>query len=123
MNQDHPAADLLITGSHVYTQDAAQTIIKDGGVAVQGDTIIETGPADTLRKKYPDAKRIAEQHGLVMPGLINSHTHAPMACFRGLADDLPLMQWLQEYIFPVEAKLNSEMVYQSTLLSIAEMIK
>ena len=123
MNQDLPAADLLITGSHVYTQDAAQTIIKDGGVAVQGDTIIEIGPAGALRKKYPDAKLIAEQHGLVMPGLVNTHTHAPMACFRGLADDLPLMQWLQEYIFPVETKLNSEMVYQSTLLSIAEMIK
>ena len=90
---------------------------------MQGDTIIETGPAGALRKKYPDAKIIAEQHGLVMPGLVNTHTHAPMACFRGLADDLPLMQWLQEYIFPVETKLTSEMVYQSTLLSIAEMIK
>ncbi len=123
MNQDQPAADLLITGSHVYVQDEAKTIIKDGGVAVQGDTIIETGPGDTLKEKYPDAELIAEEHGLVMPGLINTHTHAAMACFRGLADDLPLMQWLQEYIFPVEAKLNSEMVYQSTLLSIAEMIK
>ena len=123
MNQDQPAADLLITGSHVYVQDEAKTIIKNGGVAVQGDTIIETGPGDILREKYPDAELITEEHGLVMPGLINTHTHAAMACFRGLADDLPLMQWLQEYIFPVEAKLNSEMVYQSTLLSIAEMIK
>ncbi|MBE9521243.1 MAG: amidohydrolase [Proteobacteria bacterium] len=123
MNQDQPVADLLITGSHVYAQDEAKTIIKNGGVAVQGDTIIEIGPGDTLREKYPDAELIAEEHGLVMPGLVNTHTHAAMACFRGLADDLPLMQWLQEYIFPVEAKLNSEMVYQSTLLSIAEMIK
>jgi len=123
MNQDQPVADLLITGSHVCVQDETKTIIKNGGVAVQGDTIIETGPGDTLREKYPDAELIAEEHGLVMPGLVNTHTHAAMACFRGLADDLPLMQWLQEYIFPVEAKLNSEMVYQSTLLSIAEMIK
>jgi 5-methylthioadenosine/S-adenosylhomocysteine deaminase len=90
---------------------------------VQGDTIIETGPAETLREKYPDANLIFEKHGLIIPGLVNSHTHAAMACFRGLADDLPLMQWLQEYIFPVESKLNNEMVYQSTLLSIAEMIK
>ena len=58
-----------------------------------------------------------------MPGLINTHTHAAMSCFRGLADDIPLMQWLQEYIFPVEAKLTPDMVYQSTLLSICEMIK
>jgi 5-methylthioadenosine/S-adenosylhomocysteine deaminase len=123
MNLNKSAADLLITGSHVYLQDEAKTIIKDGGVAVQGDTIIETGPATTLREKYPDANLISEEHGLVMPGLINTHTHAAMACFRGLADDLPLMQWLHEYIFPVESKLNSEMVYQSTLLSIAEMIK
>ena len=123
MNQDQPVADLLITGRYVYLQDSDKTIIENGGVAVQGDTIIETGPGDTLREKYPDAELIAEEHGLVMPGLVNTHTHAAMACFRGLADDLPLMQWLQEYIFPVEAKLNSEMVYQSTLLSIAEMIK
>ena len=123
MNQDQPVADLLIAGRYVYLQDSDKTIIENGGVAVQGDTIIETGPGDTLREKYPDAELIAEEHGLVMPGLVNTHTHAAMACFRGLADDLPLMQWLQEYIFPVEAKLNSEMVYQSTLLSIAEMIK
>ena len=58
-----------------------------------------------------------------MPGLVNVHTHAAMACFRGLADDLPLMQWLQEYIFPVEAKLTPEIVYHSTLLSLCEMIK
>jgi 5-methylthioadenosine/S-adenosylhomocysteine deaminase len=58
-----------------------------------------------------------------MPGLVNTHTHAAMACFRGLADDLPLMRWLQEYIVPVEAKLTGDMVYQATLLSLAEMIK
>jgi 5-methylthioadenosine/S-adenosylhomocysteine deaminase len=123
MSQDRPSADLLITGSHVYVQDEAKTILMDGGVAVHGDSIIETGPASTLKEKYPDANLITEEHGLVMPGLVNTHTHAAMACFRGLADDLPLMQWLQEYIFPVEAKLNSEMAFQSTQLSIAEMIK
>jgi 5-methylthioadenosine/S-adenosylhomocysteine deaminase len=58
-----------------------------------------------------------------MPGLINTHTHAAMACFRGLADDLPLMQWLQEYIFPLETKLTGDIVYRSTLLSLAEMLK
>jgi len=58
-----------------------------------------------------------------MPGLINTHTHAAMACFRGLADDLPLMTWLQDHIFPAEARLTPEIVYHSTLLSLAEMIK
>jgi 5-methylthioadenosine/S-adenosylhomocysteine deaminase len=123
MNQDQPAADILITGSYVYVQDETKTIIRDGGVAVQGDSIVETGPADILREKYPAADLIAEEHGLIMPGLINTHTHASMSCFRGLADDLPLMEWLQEHIFPVEARLNSEMVYHATLLSLAEMIK
>jgi 5-methylthioadenosine/S-adenosylhomocysteine deaminase len=123
MNLPEAQASLLITGRYVYLQDRDKTIIENGGVAVQGDTIIETGPAETLREKYPGASLIFEKHGLVMPGLVNTHTHAAMACFRGLADDLPLMQWLQEHIFPVEAKLNRKMVYQSTVLSIAEMIK
>jgi len=123
MSRPDAQANLLITGRYVFLQDADKAIIENGGVAVQGDTIIETGPGDTLREKYPGAELIAEEHGLVMPGLVNTHTHAAMTCLRGLADDLPLMQWLQEYIFPVEAKLTSEMVYRSTLLSIAEMIK
>lgn len=116
-------ADLLVTGRYLYLQDKGKTIVKDGGVAILQDTIVETGIASDLAAKYPSAARLATDHGLIMPGLINTHTHAAMACFRGLADDLPLMQWLQEYIFPVEAKLTEDIVYQATLLSLAEMIK
>ncbi len=123
MNQTGHTADLLVTGRHLYTQDESKTIITDGGVAILQDTIVETGSASDLAAKYPAAERLATEHGLILPGLINTHTHAAMACFRGLADDLPLMQWLQEYIFPVEAKLTGDMVYQATLLSLAEMIK
>lgn len=123
MNEAGNDAELLVTGKHLYLQDKNKTIINNGGVAIRGDTIIETGPAAELAEKYPDARLLAAEHGLVMPGLVNVHTHAAMACFRGLADDLPLMQWLQEYIFPVEAKLTGDIVYQSTLLSLAEMIK
>jgi len=110
MTQAGQTADLLVTGRYLYLQDKDKTIIKNGGVAILNDTIVETGAS-------------ADLAGLIMPGLVNTHTHAAMACFRGLADDLPLMQWLQEYIFPVEAKLTGDMVYQSTLLSLAEMIK
>jgi 5-methylthioadenosine/S-adenosylhomocysteine deaminase len=60
--------------------------------------------------------------GLIMPGLINSHTHAAMTCFRGLADDLPLSVWLNEHIFPAEKKISAELVYKGTLLACAEMI-
>ena len=123
MTQAGQTADLLVTGSYLYLQDKDKTIIKNGGVAILNDTIVETGVSTDLAAKYPGVELLATEHGLIMPGLVNTHTHAAMACFRGLADDLPLMQWLQEYIFPVEAKLTGDMVYQSTLLSLAEMIK
>ncbi len=116
-------ADLLISGRYLYLQDQDKTIVKDGAVAILQDTIIETGIGSELAAKYPGAERLATEHGLIMPGLINTHTHAAMACFRGLADDLSLMQWLHEYIFPVESKLTGDIVYQATLLSLAEMIK
>jgi 5-methylthioadenosine/S-adenosylhomocysteine deaminase len=116
-------ANLVITGQYLLTQDSSQTIIADGGIAIADDRIIETGNGRELLKKYPGADTIVEEHGLIMPGLVNTHTHAAMACFRGIADDLPLMQWLQEYIFPVEAKLTPDIVYHSTLVSICEMIK
>jgi len=98
-----------------------QDVLEQSSVAIAGDTIIEIG--SDLAARYPRAEHISQAHGLIMPGLINTHTHAAMACFRGLADDLPLMQWLQEYIFPVETKLTPEIVYQATLLSLCEMIK
>ncbi len=116
-------ADLLITGKYLLTMDKQNTTIENGGIAIKDDTIISLGDAAELREKYPQAKHLHQNHGLIMPGLINAHTHSAMSCFRGLADDLPLMQWLQEYIFPAEAQITGEIVYQATLLSICEMIK
>lgn len=115
-------ATLLVCGQ-VLTLDSNNTVIEDGAVAIAGDTIVEVGGRAALLGKYPSAEQLVQPHGLVMPGLVNSHTHAAMACFRGLADDLPLMTWLTEYIFPVEGNLDAEMVYHSSLLSMAEMIK
>ncbi|MDD2466075.1 MAG: amidohydrolase [Desulfobulbus sp.] len=116
-------ADLILTGRYLLTMDAQQRIIEEGGVAIGGDTLLEVGKGTELLARYPQAKVMAEPHGLIMPGLVNVHTHAAMSLFRGMADDLELMQWLQDYIFPVEATLTGEVVYQGTLLSIAEMIK
>lgn len=116
-------ADLLITGLWLLPASRHEHAIKHGGVAIEGDRIIALGPAPELIARFPLARRIHEEHGLIMPGLVNTHTHAPMACFRGLADDLPLMTWLQDHIFPAEARLTPEIVYYSTLLSLAEMIK
>ena len=112
--------NLIISGRYLVPMDG-QVVLENASVAIAGDIIVGIGP--DMASQYPQAENIAVPHGLIMPGLINTHTHAAMACFRGLADDLPLMQWLQEYIFPVEAKLTPEMVYHSTQLSICEMIK
>ncbi len=114
------AVDLVVSGRYCIPMDG-RPALDNISVAITKDTIKEIGPE--LHKKYPDATHLNTPHGLIMPGLINTHTHAAMACFRGLADDLPLMEWLQNHIFPVEARLTGEMVYQSTLLSICEMIK
>ena len=116
-------ADLILTGQYLLTMDKQQTLIEGGGIAIAGDTILAVGTGEELLARYPDATVISESHGLIMPGLVNVHTHAAMSLFRGLADDLPLMQWLQEYIFPREATLTGEVVYQATLLSLCEMIK
>ncbi|MGE4558561.1 MAG: amidohydrolase family protein [Desulfobulbus sp.] len=116
-------ADLVLTGQYVLTMDPEQRVIEEGGVAIAGDTILAVDKGADLLARYPQAKVMAEPHGLIMPGLVNVHTHAAMSLFRGLADDLELMQWLQDYIFPVEATLTGELVHQGTLLSIAEMIK
>lgn len=116
-------ADLILTGRYLLPMDENQSVIEYGGVAVAGDSILAVGKADDLLAQFPEAEVVAEPHGLIMPGLINVHTHAAMSLFRGMADDLPLMQWLQDHIFPAEASLTGEQVYQGTLLSLCEMIK
>ncbi len=113
--------NLVLSGRYLVTNSQGVKEQKNISVAVSGDRIVEIG--ENLAKKYPQAQCLSHAHGLIMPGLINSHTHAAMSCFRGLADDLPLMEWLQKHIFPREALLTSEIVYQSTLLSLCEMIK
>lgn len=115
-------ADLLVTGGIVVTMDAAGTCIADGGVAVASDRIAAVGEAAVM-KHWTAPRVIDARGGIIMPGLINTHTHAAMTCFRGLADDLPLMDWLQEHIFPAEARLDEKKVYRASLLACAEMIR
>lgn len=112
--------DILIINGTVLTMDAGNSIFKNGIIGIKGDSIVHVG-GDTGRKFQ--AKTIIDaKEGLVLPGLINGHTHAAMTLFRGLADDLPLMDWLNNYIFPVESKINAEFVYTGSLLACAEMI-
>jgi 5-methylthioadenosine/S-adenosylhomocysteine deaminase len=114
--------DLLIRNGSVLTMDPLDTLIETGAVAVSEDRIAAVGEDDALSAKYRPVKTIDARGGIIMPGLVNAHTHAAMTCFRGLADDLPLMTWLNDHIFPAEAKLTFDVVYQGTLLACAEMI-
>lgn len=115
------SVDLLIENGTILTMDPADTEIESGAVAVRGDRIVWVGPAREARDIQP-ARRIDARGGIIMPGLINTHTHAAMTLFRGLADDLPLMTWLNDHIFPAEAALTEEAVYWGALLACAEMI-
>lgn len=113
---------ILITNGRVLTVDGQNTRFDPGALAVCGGCIQAVGPASRFSGRRFD-RVIDVGGGIVMPGLVNVHTHAAMTCFRGLADDLPLMQWLQEYIFPAETLLDEDIVYQGALLACAEMIR
>ncbi|MGD8273097.1 MAG: amidohydrolase [Desulfobacterales bacterium] len=115
------SADVLLTNGIVLTLDAVDTILTKGTVAIAKDTITAVGPAEEF-SDWSASEVVDARGGIIMPGLINSHTHAAMTCFRGLADDLPLMTWLNGHIFPAEAKLDDPMVYSGALLACAEMI-
>ncbi len=119
----HQKADLIISGQYLLPTAQESDVIINGAIAIKDDRILATGPAAELATRFPETKILHEPHGLIMPGLINTHTHAAMSCLRGMADDLELMGWLQDHIFPIEAQLTPQMVYQSTQLSIAEMIR
>ncbi|MBF0474405.1 MAG: amidohydrolase [Deltaproteobacteria bacterium] len=114
--------DILIKSGAVLTLDGHGNTYQPGYLAITGDVITDVGPGEPpphLKPKYI----IPAQGHLVMPGLINAHTHAAMTLFRGLADDLPLMEWLNNYIFPGEARLDGHTVYIGSLLACLEMIK
>ncbi len=95
----------------------------DGALVIEDEKIKAIGPREEILNTYPQAERFDFPHGLIFPGLVNAHTHASMTIFRGLADDLPLMTWLENYIFPVEKHLKREWVYWGAKLAIAEMLR
>ncbi len=116
--------DLLIRDGIVVAMDGGRQIIQNGAVAVRADRIVAVGKTTDLAAQY-QAKRTIDARGkLVLPGLINTHNHAPMTLLRGIADDLALMDWLQKYIFPAEAKnVSREFVEAGTALACLEMIR
>lgn len=113
-------SDLLIINGTILTMDSRNSTIENGFISIGGDTIARMG--ELIEKDMDARKTIDARGGLILPGLVNGHTHAAMSLFRGLADDLPLMDWLNHYIFPVESKMDGDFVYTGTLLACAEMI-
>lgn len=116
--------DILINNVTLLPHPGEQEeLIANGFLSIKGGNISALGPMAELPAAITAKKTIDGAGCLLMPGLVNTHTHAPMTLFRGLADDLPLMTWLNEHIFPAEAKsVNPEMVYWCSKLAAAEMI-
>ncbi|MFL7894452.1 MAG: amidohydrolase family protein [Anaerolineales bacterium] len=117
-------ADLLLTNAIVLTMDEELHQYDPGAVAVTGDAILAVGPEREIRGAYP-AQQVIDCGGkVVMPGLINAHTHVPMTLLRGLADDLRLDVWLMGYMMPVEREFVSpEFVRLGTQLACVELIR
>lgn len=116
--------DLLVENGLVVTMDAKGTVLERGSVAINNGAILAVGPAAELQGRYTAGLTIDAAGKLVMPGLVNTHTHAAMTLFRGLADDLPLDTWLTKHIWPAEANfITAETVRVGTNLALAEMIR
>jgi 5-methylthioadenosine/S-adenosylhomocysteine deaminase len=126
-NRREPQAqpvDLIVYNAIVVTMDPAMRVLPRGAVAIRGRDIVAVDTAETIAAAYSGKETLDAGGQVVMPGLINTHTHAPMVLYRGLADDLSLMEWLEKYIFPAEAKtVSPEFVRAGTKLAALEMIQ
>src|SRR5690349_16631912 len=116
-------ADLIIVGGTVVTMDSDRNVIENGAIVISGGRIQSIGKAANMRGRR--ARQTINAAGkVIIPGLINTHTHVPMSLFRGISDDLDLNDWLTKYIFPAEAKnVDEAFVRAGTRLGLAEMIR
>lgn len=118
------SCDVLVTAAHVITMDAADRVLSPGAIAIKGGAIVAVGTPSELSSLYSPKQRISRPRSVLLPGLVNTHTHAAMNLLRGIADDLPLMDWLTKFIFPAEGKnVSPAFVKAGTLLACAEMVR
>ncbi|MBA2339288.1 MAG: amidohydrolase [Pyrinomonadaceae bacterium] len=124
LTKQRARVDIIVRGGTIVTMDGERRVINEGALAVRDGRIAAVGSRAEIESSY-NSKEIIEARGrIVVPGLINGHTHIPMTLFRGLADDLELSEWLTKYIFPAEAKnVTEEFVRAGTQLGLAEMIR
>ncbi|HEX5961042.1 MAG TPA: TRZ/ATZ family hydrolase [Rhodanobacteraceae bacterium] len=116
--------DLLLSARWIVPVEPDRVVLEKHAVAIDAGAIVEVLPIVDAAAKYVPRERVDLPEHALIPGLVNAHTHNPMTLLRGLADDLPLMTWLQEHIWPVEAKvIGSEFVRDGVELAIAEMLR
>ncbi len=116
-------ADLVLSAGHVVTMDQKRRVIENGAVAIRGRRIAAVGTKAEIEKRFEAKSRIDEPAAVLIPGLINTHNHAPMVLLRGIADDMSLQDWLEKFIFPAEAKnVSPDFVRWGTRLACAEML-
>ena len=122
--KDKKKIDYIVRGDYVLPIDAGLTVIPDGAVAVNLGKIVDVSGYDEIISRYESDNVVGGSGRVVIPGLVNTHTHAAMVYFRGLADDLPLKEWLENHIWPAEAKwLSPEFVSDAVELACLEMVK
>src|SRR5277367_7105996 len=116
------AVDSIWTARYVVTMDAQRRVIENGAIAVTGDHIVAVGTRAQIDKDYQPKQRVDRPDAILAPGLINTHTHAAMSLFRGVADDMKLQDWLGKFIFSAEARnVDREFVRWGTRLGAVEM--
>ncbi len=121
--KDSYNADIIIANAWVVTMDESSRLIENGAVVICNDSILAVGRSDDILSKYNAPRIYKGTNRIVMPGLINTHTHSPMTIFRGFADDLHLHEWLYDHIFPIESEfITKENVRLGAKLAIAEML-
>ncbi len=117
------SADWIWSGRYVVTMDPQHRVIENGAIAIRGERIIAAGPKSEIDQHYQASQRLDRPDAILAPGLIDTHTHAAMTLFRGIADDLRLQEWLERYIFPAEARnVTSDFVRWGTRLGCLEMM-
>jgi 5-methylthioadenosine/S-adenosylhomocysteine deaminase len=115
---------LLIEAGHVVPMDRPGIVLQDHAVAIRDDAIVAVLPIAEARARFAPKETVSRPDGALIPGLVNAHVHNPMTLMRGVADDMPLMRWLQEHIWPVEgAIMGPEYVADGVTLAIAEMLR
>ena len=116
--------DLVIVAGAVLTMDPAFKVYSESAIVIKDGVILDIGAVPDVDASWAPAERVERKNSVVMPGLVNTHTHAAMCLMRGIADDKPLMEWLTKTIFPAEAKnVSPDFVKAGTTLACMEMVR